>query len=174
MVGILCPSFPCSHRHIFVYFRPADSHKGSEHAYSLCVFVMDELYPAGWLLSQLCPICNVMSRTSSALLSFSRFVLWEAGGSCLRTLFGKPIRCMGMESIRALWRLLEPTAQGWRPCQSLAALGRESKPLHYSIIFGNMVGFLDFDFWYNSVSQDAPCPNMHACSKIGYIQDLMA
>lgn len=59
VVGILCSGFPCSHRLILVYFRPADSHKGSESAYSLCVFVMDELYPAGWLLNQLCPIRNV-------------------------------------------------------------------------------------------------------------------
>lgn len=59
MVGILCSGFPHSNRLIFVYFQPADFHKGSESAYNLCVFVKDELYPAGWLLSQLCPIYDV-------------------------------------------------------------------------------------------------------------------
>lgn len=59
VVGILCSGFPCCNRLIFVYFQPADFHKGSESTYSLCVFVMAGLYPAGWLLSQLCPMYNV-------------------------------------------------------------------------------------------------------------------
>lgn len=59
MVGILYSGFPCCNRLIFVYFQPADFHKGSESTYSLCVFVMAGLYPAGWLLSQLCPMYNV-------------------------------------------------------------------------------------------------------------------
>lgn len=36
------------------------------------VFVRDGLYPAGWLLSQLCPICNVDVCSKPGLLNFSK------------------------------------------------------------------------------------------------------
>ena len=57
MMGILCSGSSCCGRLIFVYFRPAGFHKGSVCASSSCV--LGGLYPAGWLLSPLCPIYNV-------------------------------------------------------------------------------------------------------------------
>lgn len=91
-MGVLCSGFSCCDGLIFVYFRPAGSHKGPARAAGSRVCAARTL-PAGRLSRPLHPIHNAAVDSEPGLRSFSECVLVEAGVACGDSLWRSALVC---------------------------------------------------------------------------------